>query len=163
MQESGLARGIDPEQPQREARGGRKTGVNNRGCNSPKVQSQQAGGHWKYCNKEEKEEIKPEKVPINMGHHLDDSAMTKPITGYDNKADRVANKMWKERASTFYWLHIANIDPIWHPDIKNQERNGNRKYAVTEHHDTVLLNTAQGVRCWLSIPLVHARSFFQAE
>jgi len=45
-----------------------------------------------------KEEIEPEKVMINMGHHLHDSAMTKPITGYDDKADRVANKMWKERA-----------------------------------------------------------------
>src|SRR2546423_4835676 len=156
MEESGLSRGIDPEQPQREARGGRKTGVNNRGCSSPKVQSQQAGGHGKYCNKEEKEEIKPEKVTIHVGHHLHDSAMTKPITGDDNKADRVANKMWKERA--YNRRHIATIDPIWHPDIKNEERNGNRKDAVTEHHDTVLLNTPQCVRCWLSTPLVHARS-----
>jgi hypothetical protein len=83
MEESGLARGIDPEQLQREARGGRTTGVNNCGCHSPKVQSQQACGHGKYGNKEEKEEIEPEKVPIHMGHHLHDSAMTKPITGYD--------------------------------------------------------------------------------
>jgi hypothetical protein len=71
-----------------------------------------------------KEEIEPEIVTINVGHHLHNSAMTRPITGHDNKADRVANKMWKERA--YNRRHIATIDPIWHPDIKNEECNGTR-------------------------------------
>src|SRR6266516_1236284 len=108
------------------------------------------------CKRSSKSE--PEKITINMGYRLHDRAMPQPITGNDNKADRIPDKMGKQREQDL--IHISNIDLVWYPDIKNQERNGNRKYTITQHHYTILLNTSRSFWFRQRILIVHTVSVF---